>query len=49
MPYFVNGAIDLELDHLSEGIIQNVPSSQWAAPIVAVPKKDGKVRILWQL
>ena len=28
-----------------EGIIAPVTHSQWAAPIVTVPKKDGKFRI----
>ena len=28
-----------------QGIIQKIPSSDWAAPLVAVPKKDGRFRL----
>ena len=46
IPYAIKGAIDRELDRLeSAGIIQSVPYSDWAAPIVAVPKGDGRFRI----
>ena len=35
-----------ELDRLErQGIIQKVDSSDWAAPILAVPKKDGRFRL----
>ena len=38
--------IECDLEHLeSYGILEKVDYSEWAAPIVAVPKKDGKVRI----
>ena len=39
-------AIGKELDRMeSEGILHKVTHSDWAAPIVAVPKKDGTFRI----
>ena len=28
-----------------EGVIEHVDHSEWAAPIVAIPKKDGSFRI----
>ena len=35
-----------ELDHLERcGILEKVKSNRWAAPIVVVPKKDGKLRV----
>ena len=35
-----------ELDHLeSDGIVEKVNHSDWASPIVPVPKGDGKIRI----
>ena len=46
LPFAIKGAIDQELDRLeSSGIIQKVPCSEWAAPIVTVPKQDGRYRI----
>ena len=42
----IKEAIEQELERLeADGIIEKVPHSEWAAPIVAVPKKDGKFRI----
>ena len=39
-------AIEQELDYLeSAGIIHQVPTSEWAAPTMPVPKKDDKIRI----
>lgn len=39
-------AVDMELGRLEkEGLIQPVPYSEWAAPIVTPIKKDGAVRI----
>ena len=39
-------AIEQELDRLeASGAIEKIPHSDWAAPIVPVPKKDGKFRI----
>ena len=42
----IKDAISQELNHLEQlGIISPLPHSQWAAPIVPIPKKDGKFRI----
>ena len=44
--FSVKEAIGKELDRLEEqGILKKVDSSDWAAPIVPVPKKDGRFRI----
>lgn len=46
VPYAIKEAIGEELDRMEvEGIIEKVTHSDWAAPIVAVPKRDGKFRI----
>ena len=46
VPFAIKEAIGKELDKLEEqGILQKVDSSDWAAPIVPVPKKDGRFRI----
>ena len=46
IPLAIKPAIDEELDRLeAAGILRKVPTSDWAAPIVTVPKKDGKFRI----
>jgi len=46
VPFAIKGAIDQELDRMeSSGILVKVSSSDWAAPIVPVPKKDGQFRI----
>ena len=40
------GAVEQELAGLDEkGVLKKVSHSSWVAPIVPVPKKDGKVRI----
>jgi len=40
-------AVETELNRLeSAGIIKNVTHSDWAAPIVAVPKANGRLRII---
>ena len=42
----IKDSIGRELDHMEkQGTIQKVDHSEWAAPIVAVPKKDGIFRI----
>ena len=46
VPFAIKEAVGAELDRLeSEGILKKVDHSAWAAPIVAVPKKDGRFRI----
>ena len=46
VPFAIKGAIEAELDHLeASGVITKVVHSEWAAPIVPVPKKNGKFRI----
>ena len=35
-----------ELDKLvSSGVLEPVPASDWASPIVVVPKKDGRIQL----
>ena len=42
----MKAAVEEELDRLERiGVLEKIPSSDWAAPIVAVPKKDGTVRL----
>ena len=39
-------AVEEELDRLEHtGVIEQIGRSEWAAPIVCVPKKNGKIRI----
>ena len=46
VPFAVKETVGKQLDHLeAEGILVKVNHSEWAAPIVAVPKQDGKFRI----
>ena len=46
MLFTLKEAISKELDRLeSEGILQKVSHSDWAAPIVPVLKSDGKIRV----
>ena len=45
-PHAIKGTIQKDLDRLEKlGIITKVIWAEWAAPIVAVPKADGSVRI----
>ena len=46
IPFALKGAIERELDRLEEtGVLEKVTHSDWAAPIVAVPKSDGTIRL----
>ena len=42
---FALEAVSLELKRLENGVIESIPYSDWASPIVIVPKADGQVRI----
>ena len=46
IPFAVKDAVDRELDRLQQaGIVEKVTLSDWAAPIVVVPKGDGQIRL----
>ena len=46
VPFAVQEAVTNELDRLEkEGVIESIPYSEWASPIVVVPKPDGGIRI----
>ena len=46
MPFAIKDAVGKELDSLErQSILRKVINSDWAAPIVAVPRTDGKFRI----
>ena len=46
VPYALRSCIEEELDRLErEGILEKVNHSEWATPIAAVPKPDGRVRL----
>ena len=43
VPYALKDTVDRELKHLeNSGVIERIPHSKWATPLVAVPKGDGK-------
>ena len=46
IPFAIRDCIEQELERLEKaGVVERVASSDWAAPIVPVPKKDGRMRI----
>ncbi|XP_039303912.1 uncharacterized protein K02A2.6-like [Solenopsis invicta] len=46
IPYAIQEKVDQELDRMEKsGIIERVDHSEWASPLVVVPKPNGRVRI----
>ena len=46
VPYSIREAVEQELDRLeAEGTLERVDHSEWATPVVVVPKSDGHYRI----
>ena len=46
VPFALRGAVLQELERMQdEGIIIPVDTSEWATPLVCVPKTNGKVRL----
>ena len=45
VPFASREPVEHELNWLEkEGVLQKTPYSEWAAPIVAVPKREGHLR-----
>jgi transposase InsO family protein len=48
VPFALKNAIEEELDALEKkGVLERVDHSEWATPVVAVPKGDGHIRLCW--
>lgn len=46
MPYVLKEQVEMELDRLErEGVLRKTTYSDWAAPVVALPKRDGRIRL----
>ena len=46
VPFALHERVEQELDRLErEGVLEKTHYSEWAAPIVAVPKRDGRIRV----
>ena len=46
VPYSLRPAVEKELKRMEDkGIIEPIEVSEWATPIVSVPKTDGSVRV----
>ena len=46
VPFALQDSVEAELERLEqEGILKSLPFSEWASPIVVIPKPDGSLRI----
>jgi len=46
VPFKLREKVNIEIDRLvNEGILEQVKFSEWASPILIVPKKNGNIRI----
>ena len=46
VPFAMKVAVELEIERMeNDEILKSVPFSEWASPIVIVPKSDGQLRI----
>ena len=45
VPYAVKDKVDSEIECLENGVTKKVENTEWASPIVCVPKRNGSIRI----